>query len=364
MQSASSPWTPSRRQIPATRPPEGAADIATVLFTRYLELHPKTPPGRTATASSCRPAMVHAALFAVYLTATTTSPSRDQNFRQLGSRTAGHPNTATPPASRRPRSARPGALPIPSAWRFAERKLQRGVRQRVDGALYLCAGRRRLPDGRHHQEAIALAGHLKLQQVIVFWGRQQHSIDGSDLHWPTRPTSTPASAPANGTRSPSTAHDPEAIAAAIEEAQKSDKPTMIACKTRDRLRCAEQGRHAQGPRLPARRRGNRRHPQGARAGKPSVSRFPQRARRLAHRRPAVAKARKEWEERLEAAEAEKKAQFVRRFSGELEGSLASAIAPTSRSLPRPSPRRRREGFGGCAEVINGVLAETIGGSAA
>lgn len=77
-----------------------------------------------------------------------------------------------------------------------------------------------------------------------------------------------------------------------------------------------------------------------------------------------AKTHKEWEARLEKTEAEKKAQFVRRFAGDLEGSLDSAIAAYKKKLaetkPNPATRKASED---ALEVINGVLNETIGGSA-
>jgi transketolase len=80
------------------------------------------------------------------------------------------------------------------------------------------------------QEAISLAGHLKLNKLIVFWDDNNISIDGpvsmsdsTDQHARFRA--------ANWNTIAVDGHDPEAIAAAIEGAQKSDKPTLIACKT-------------------------------------------------------------------------------------------------------------------------------------
>ncbi len=76
------------------------------------------------------------------------------------------------------------------------------------------------------------------------------------------------------------------------------------------------------------------------------------------------KAEKEWGARLEKTEAGKKAEFIRRFAGELEGSLEPAIAAYKQKLaetkPNPATRKASED---ALEVINGVLSETIGGSA-
>ena len=109
------------------------------------------------------------------------------------------------------------------------------------------------------QEAIALAGHLKLNKLIVFWDNN----------------SSPSTAPYRSSDSTDQiarfkaydwntieidGHDQAAIAGAIEAAHKSDRPTFIACKTDHRLRRPEQAGHPQGARQPARRRRDRRPP--------------------------------------------------------------------------------------------------------
>ncbi|TXH85165.1 MAG: transketolase, partial [Rhizobium sp.] len=74
--------------------------------------------------------------------------------------------------------------------------------------------------------------------------------------------------------------------------------------------------------------------------------------------------RKEWEDRLEKSEGEKKAQFVRRFSGELEGRLSSAIDDYKKKLAETKPTvATRKASEDALEVINGFIPETIGGSA-
>ena len=102
-----------------------------------------------------------------------------KHFRQLGSKTAGHPEyghatgieTTTGPLGQ--------GLANSVGLALGERIMNAALRRRPGRPLHLCAGRRRLPDGRHFsQEAIALAGHLKLNKLIVFWDNNNITIDG------------------------------------------------------------------------------------------------------------------------------------------------------------------------------------------
>jgi transketolase len=159
-------------------------------------------------------------------------------------------------------------------------------------------------------------------------------------------------------------HDPDAIAAAIEAAQKSDKPTLIACKTvigfgapnkQARTRCTA-ARSA--PTKSQRHRKSLNWESEAFAVPDDVLD----AWRLAGLRST--KVRKEWDERLEAAPPPKeRAEFVRRFAGDLPGSFDSRSTASRRSLPRTNPTATRKASEDALEVINGVLPEMIGGSA-
>ena len=214
------------------------------------------------------------------------------------------------------------------------------------------------------QEAIALAGHLKLNKLIVFWDNNNISIDGAVSL--SDSTDQVARFQASGwNTSHVDGHDPEAIAAAIEAAQTF--------------------RPADADRLPRRPSASARRPRPAptrrMARRSAPTRSPARARRSAGmrqpfeipadildawRRPARlgAKTRNDWEKRLAAAEADMRAEFERRMPATCRRTSTPPSPTTRRSSPptsrRSRPASRREM---ALEVINGVVPETIGGSA-
>ena len=148
---------------------------------------------------------------------------------------------------------------------IAERKLRDEFgADLVNHHTYVLCGDGCLMEGIS-QEAIALAGHLKLDRLVVFWDNNGISIDGPvsladstdqiarfrAVHWHTIEID---------------GHDPDAIAAAIEEATAVRPADDDRLQDHHRLRRAAQGGHRQGARLAPRRRGDRRDPRGARLG--------------------------------------------------------------------------------------------------
>lgn len=212
--------------------PMGMADVATVLFSRFITIDPSTPdwPDRDRfVLSAGHGSMLQYALHYL-LGYEDMSIEELQRFRQLGSRTAGHPEyghalgieTTTGPLGQ--------GISTAVGMALAERMLAaRHGADLVDHFTYVIAGDGCLQEGISH-EAIDLAGHLKLSRLIVFWDDNAISIDG-----PTSLSTSmdqPARFKAAGWHVQSVdGHDTKAVAAAIEAAQQSDRPSLIACRT-------------------------------------------------------------------------------------------------------------------------------------
>ncbi len=212
--------------------PMGMADVATVLFTRFLKFDPANPAwadrDRFVLSAGHGSMLLYALL---YLTGYEDMTLEEiKNFRQLGSRTAGHPEyghaagieTTTGPLGQ--------GLANAVGMALAERLLNaRYGNDLVDHHTYAIAGDGCLMEGISH-EAISLAGHLKLGKLIVLFDDNSISIDGSvDL---TCSDDQIGRFEASGWQTARVdGHDPEAVAAAIAAAQKSDRPSLIACKT-------------------------------------------------------------------------------------------------------------------------------------
>ncbi|MER9344742.1 transketolase [Mesorhizobium sp. M0323] len=212
--------------------PMGMADVATVLFSRFINIDPSAPtwPDRDRfVLSAGHGSMLQYALH--YLLGFEDMPIEElQRFRQLGSCTAGHPEyghalgieTTTGPLGQ--------GISTAVGMALAERMLAaRHGADLVDHFTYAIAGDGCLQEGISH-EAIDLAGHLKLSRLIVFWDDNAISIDG-----PTSLSTSmdqPARFKAAGWHVQSVnGHDTETVAAAIEAAQQSDQPSLIACRT-------------------------------------------------------------------------------------------------------------------------------------
>ncbi|TIX41976.1 MAG: transketolase, partial [Mesorhizobium sp.] len=160
--------------------PMGCADIATVLFTRFLKYDPKNPhwPDRDRfILSAGHGSMLLYSL--LYLTGyEDITIDQIKQFRQLGSRTAGHPEyghaagieTTTGPLGQ--------GLANSVGFALGERIMNAAFgNDLVDHYTYVLAGDGCLMEGVS-QEAIALAGHLQLNKLIVFWDNNNISIDG------------------------------------------------------------------------------------------------------------------------------------------------------------------------------------------
>ena len=213
--------------------PMGMADVATVLFTRFLKFdaaHPDWPDRDRFVLSAGHGSML---LYALLYLAGYPEMELDElkNFRQLGSRTPGHPEYGHAPGIETTTGPLGQGLGNAVGMALAERLLNRRYGDEIINHFTYCvAGDGCLMEGISH-EAISLAGHLKLGRLIVLFDDNQISIDGptslavSDDQIERFKASGWHAARVNG-------HDPEAVALAIENArQVTDRPSLIACRT-------------------------------------------------------------------------------------------------------------------------------------
>lgn len=345
--------------------PLGAADVATVLFGRYLKFDPKNPlwPDRDRfVLSAGHGSMLLYSL--LYLTGYEDMTIEDiKSFRQLGAKTAGHPEYGH--ASGIETTTGPLGQGIANAvgMAIAERKLSEEFGSDLQSHYtYALVGDGCLMEGIS-QEAIALAGHLKLNKLIVIWDDNKITIDGAvSLSDSTDQIARLKSA--NWNTIEIDGHNPDEIAAAIEAAHKSDKPTFIAAKTIIGFGAPnKQGTHkVHGSPLGAEEIAAARKSLNWEAEAFSVPADVLDAWRLVGLRST--KARKEWEERLNKADAEKRAEFNRRFAGDLPGSFDTTIDAFKQKIAANNPTvATRKASEDALEVINGLLPETFGGSA-
>ena len=212
--------------------PMGMADVATVLFSRFLKFDPADPawPDRDRfVLSAGHGSMLLYAL--LYLTGYEGVTSDElKAFRQWGSKTPGHPEYGHTPGVETTTGPLGQGIATAVGMALAERLSNaRFGNDFVDHHTYVIAGDGCLMEGLSH-EAISLAGHLRLKKLIVLFDDNQISIDGSTSlscsdHQLARFRASGWMA--NGIDG----HDPEAIAAAIEGARNSDRPSLIACRT-------------------------------------------------------------------------------------------------------------------------------------
>ncbi|MGB0058202.1 MAG: transketolase [Methyloceanibacter sp.] len=213
--------------------PMGMADVATVLFTRFLKFdaaHPEWPDRDRFVLSAGHGSML---LYALLFLTGVPDMTLDElkRFRQLGSRTPGHPEYGHAPGIETTTGPLGQGLGNAVGMALAERLLNaRYGDEIVDHHTYVIAGDGCLMEGIS-QEAISLAGHLKLGRLIVLFDDNQISIDG--------PTSLSVSDDqlerfrASGWHTAKVdGHDPEAVALAIQNAKAViDRPSLIACRT-------------------------------------------------------------------------------------------------------------------------------------
>lgn len=212
--------------------PLGMADVAAVLFGKYLHLNPSAPKWFNRdrfVLSAGHGSMLLYSLF-YFLGYPDITLEDIKNFRQLGSKTAGHPEYGH--LSGIDMTTGPLGQGISSAvgMALAERVINAKFGDDLcNHYTYAICGDGCLMEGIS-EEAIALAGLWKLNKLIVLWDNNNITIDGTVDK--ANGTDQIARFKAVGWNTISIdGHNYDEISAAIESAQKSDRPTLIACKT-------------------------------------------------------------------------------------------------------------------------------------
>ncbi|GGE45610.1 transketolase [Marinicauda pacifica] len=212
--------------------PMGMADVATVLWSRHLKFDPADvnwPDRDRFVLSAGHGSMLIYSL--LHLAGVKEVTIEDlKNFRQMDSKTAGHPEYGHCPGVETTTGPLGQGISTAVGMALAERLLNaRYGDTLVDHRTWVIASDGDLQEGISH-EAISLAGHLKLSKLVVFWDDNEISIDGSTGLADSVDHRARFEA-AGWTTIAVDGHDMNAVDEAIIKAKVSDKPVLIACRT-------------------------------------------------------------------------------------------------------------------------------------
>ena len=345
--------------------PMGCADIATVLFTKIMKFDPANPQwadrDRFVLSAGHGSMLLYSSLYLLgYEDATI---DQIKNFRQLGSKTAGHPEyhflkgieTTTGPLGQ--------GIANGVGMAVAEAKLAAEFGSDiVDHHTWVLCGDGCLMEGIS-QEAISLAGHLNLNKLTLIWDNNGITIDGHVSNADS--TDQLKRFEASGWNTVAIdGHDQAALEKALGDARKSTRPLLIAAKT------------TIGFGAPKKQGTEKVH--GSPLGKEELAAakealgitypsFEIPAETLDAWRSAGARSANAfgaWQGRLASMDAGKKAEFERRMSGDLPVGLAAALDAYKQKLAADKPKvATRKSSQMALDVINANTPETVGGSA-
>ena len=344
--------------------PMGMADVATVLFFNHLKFDPKTPlwPDRDRLILSAgHGSMLLYSL--LYLTGYEDFPLEEiKNFRQLGAKTAGHPENFLSDAIETTTGPLGQGIANSVGFAMAEEFQRANYGEKiVDHYTYVIAGDGCLMEGVS-QEAIALAGRQQLSKLIVFWDNNNITIDGKvELSDTTNQVERFKSSGWNVIEIDG--HNPVQINEAIIEAKKNNKPTMIACETHIALgSSAQDTSKGHGALTDAKLIDETKHVYGW-----SKEKFHVPVEVKNEWEKIAQKGQKEkllWENRLAALSSKRQSEFLRMYSMDLPKTLGRAINKFKKSVSIEQPKvATRKSSEMVLNVINPIMTETIGGSA-
>src|SRR5215208_4966146 len=300
--------------------PMGAADIATVLFTRYVKFDPAAPDwpdrDRFVLSAGHGSMLIYAVLHLLGYEQMTIEEIR--RFRQLASLTPGHPESFVTPGVETTTGPLGQGLGNAVGMAIAERHLAAEFGDIVDHRTYVLVSDGDLMEGLS-QEAIALAGHLRLHKLIVLFDDNGITIDGP-LSLADSVDQVKRFEAAGWAATRVDGHDPESIAAARAQLGCSEPAFSVPADVRDLWRSA-----------------------GARG----------------------AAVRRTWSDRFRALAPDRRAEFERRISGKLAvDELAAAVRGVKEKLAtQPKELATRAASEIVLEALVPVLPELVGGSA-
>ena len=344
--------------------PMGMADVATVLFFNHLKFDPKTPlwPDRDRLILSAgHGSMLLYSL--LYLTGYEDFPLEEiKNFRQLGAKTAGHPENFLSDAIETTTGPLGQGIANSVGFAMAEEIQRANYGEKIiDHYTYVFAGDGCLMEGVS-QEAITLAGRQKLSKLIVFWDNNNITIDGKvELSDTTNQVERFKSSGWNVIEIDG--HNPVQINEAIIEAKKNSKPTMIACETHIALgSSAQDTSKGHGALTDTKLIDETKHVYGW-----SKEKFHVPVEVKNEWEKIAQKGQKEkllWENRLASLSSKKQSEFLRMYSMDLPKTLGRAINKFKKSVSREQPKvATRKSSEMVLNVVNPIMTETIGGSA-
>ncbi|TMV14504.1 transketolase [Arenibacterium halophilum] len=344
--------------------PMGMADVATVLYEKHLKFDasaPEWPDRDRFILSAGHGSMLLYSL--LYLTGDAEiTLDQIRNFRQMGAKTAGHPENFLARAIETTTGPLGQGIANSVGFAIAE-EVQRAQfgKKIVDHHTYVIAGDGCLMEGIS-QEAITLAGRLRLGKLIVFWDNNNITIDGPvDI---SDATDQPARFRAAGWQVIEIdGHNPEEIDAAITKAKTSKKPSMIACKTHIALgHAAQDTSKGHGALTNPEQLIAAKEAYGWSTGPFEVPADIKSAWEAIGSRGASDHA--EWKTRLAELSERKQGDFNRIQSGEAPKRLQATIRALKKQISESQPKlATRASSERVLEVVNPIMPETLGGSA-
>ncbi|WP_034998120.1 transketolase [Beijerinckia mobilis] len=345
--------------------PMGMADVATILFTRFMKFDPADPtwPDRDRfILSAGHGSMLLYGLLHLLGYGDVTRAELER-FRQLDSKTPGHPEyghtqgveTTTGPLGQ--------GIATAVGMALAERmQAARYGADIIDHYTYVIAGDGCLMEGIS-QEAIALAGHLRLSKLIVFWDDNGITIDGH-IGLSDSTDQLKRFEACGWAASRIDGHDPEAIAAAIEDARRSDRPVLIACKTTIGFGAPTKAgtHHVHGAPLGAEEIAAARNNFGWK--EPPFELPASVASAWVEAGRAAARHHRAWSERLTALNPEKRARFEKDLAGHAEPAVRDAVlAFIGQAREAGKPQATRVSSQKVLDLLAEAQPNLIGGSA-